>query len=105
MKPINDTQTIKLGQMLQQRSLQQVNNPIEGNPSLSFGDTMSQMIHQVNTDQIVAETKVTDVLQGKSDNIHEAMISMTEAKISFQLMLEIRNRLLDAYKDIEKMPM
>ncbi|MGH1364981.1 MAG: flagellar hook-basal body complex protein FliE [Calditrichia bacterium] len=104
MTTINEIPSIKLGQLLQQRdqaALQHNNNPV----GVSFGETMQNMMNQVNSDQIVAATQVSDVVQGRSDNLHEAMISMTEAKVSFQLMLEVRNRLLDAYKDIEKMPM
>ncbi|MBT8386160.1 MAG: flagellar hook-basal body complex protein FliE, partial [Ignavibacteria bacterium] len=43
------------------------------------------------------------IIQGKSENLHQAMANMEEAKLSFQLMIEIRNRLLESYKEIQRM--
>ena len=71
--------------------------------SKTFGDTMSEFIGSVNDSQKLAQQSAADVVQGKSDNIHEAMANLEEARMSFQLMLEVRNRLLDAYKEVERM--
>ncbi len=96
--------TLKLGEFMRQRPAQSggFQEGIDVNQK-SFGDTITDFVMNVNDQQVTSAEKVTDVIQGRSDNLHEAMISATEAKISFQLMLEIRNRLLEAYNEIEKM--
>ena len=68
-----------------------------------FGDTISDFLKAVNDNQKESSQKVQDVIQGKSENLHEAMTKLEESKLSFQLMLEIRNKLLDGYKEIERM--
>lgn len=68
-----------------------------------FGDTISDFLRAVNESQHESSKKVTDVIEGKSENLQEAMIPLGELKLSFQLMLEIRNKLFDSYKEIERM--
>ena len=68
-----------------------------------FGETISDFLKAVNESQKDSSQKVSDVIQGKSNNLHEAMMMLEESKLSFQLMLEIRNKLLDSYKEIERM--
>jgi flagellar hook-basal body complex protein FliE len=72
-------------------------------PLRDFGETISDFIKNVNEKQIASGQKVADVINGKSENLHEAVISMEESKLSFQLMLEIRNKLLESYKQLERM--
>ena len=67
-----------------------------------FGDMISDFLQAVNTDQGEATQKVADVIQGRSQNLHEAMATLEEAKLSFQLMLEIRNRLLESYQELQR---
>ncbi len=69
----------------------------------SFGDTMSDFLNVVNSNSIEAGKQVTDVVQGNSDSLAQAMISMEESKMSFQLMLEIRTKLLESYQEISRM--
>jgi flagellar hook-basal body complex protein FliE len=40
---------------------------------------------------------------GEVQNLHQIMIRLEESKLSFQLMLQVRNRLLEAYQDVMKM--
>lgn len=69
----------------------------------SFGDTMSDFLNVVNSNSVEKSQAVTDVVQGKSDNLAGAMMSMEESKMSFQLMLEIRTKLLESYQEISRM--
>ncbi len=68
-----------------------------------FGDTISEFIQAVNNSQKTAGKEVADVIQGKSQNLHQAMAMLEEAKLSFQLMVEIRNKLLESYQELERM--
>jgi len=69
----------------------------------SFGDTMSEFLDVVNNNSKEAASQVTDIVQGKSDNLAQAMMSMEESKLSFQLMIEIRTKLLESYQEISRM--
>ena len=68
-----------------------------------FGKTISDFIMAVNEDQKIASKEVDDVITGKSENLHEAMASMEEARLSFQLMIEVRNKLMESYKTLQRM--
>jgi flagellar basal body rod protein FlgB len=46
---------------------------------------------------------VTGLLSGQNVSLHQAMISMEEANVSFQMMVEVRNRLLDSYQELMRM--
>lgn len=69
----------------------------------SFASTLTGFIDSVDAKSKVAEQANQDLLTGKSDNIHQAMISMQEASISFDLLVQVRNKLVDAYKELSKM--
>ena len=69
----------------------------------SFADSMKELFYSVNDKAGVADTKVVDVITGKNDDLHNAMIALEEANISFQLMLEVRNKMLEAYQEINRM--
>ncbi len=68
-----------------------------------FGDTIGEFIKAVNDSQKSAAQQASDVIQGKSQNLHQAMAMLEEAKLSFQLMVEIRNKLLESYQQLERM--
>ncbi len=65
-----------------------------------FGDTLERAIDSVNESQEVANEKVSAFVAGEEQNLHEVMISMNQAKLQFELMNEVRNRGLDAYKKL-----
>src|SRR5690349_10380716 len=58
----------------------------------SFSSMLSQMVNDVNTKQQVSAQAVSALQSGQSVPLHQAVISMEEANISFQLMVEVRNR-------------
>lgn len=69
----------------------------------SFGDQLREMLYSVNDMQASADEKVSEVVTGESEDLHNAMIALEEANVSFQLMLEIRNKMLEAYQEINRM--
>lgn len=99
MSSINELTSINFRELVQNK---QVSNAAE-KPTKDFGATISDFLKAVNQSQKESAQKVADVIQGKSENLHEAMAMLEESKLSFQLMLEIRNKLLDSYKEIERM--
>ena len=69
----------------------------------SFSSMLSQMVGDVNAKQQVSAQAVSALQSGQSVPLHQAVIAMEEANVSFQLMVEVRNRLLDAYQEIMRM--
>ncbi len=69
-----------------------------------FADTFKAAIGQVDQLQAGADTQVSSVLQGKSTaDVGNVMASVEKADIAFELMMQVRNKIVSAYQDIEKM--
>lgn len=69
----------------------------------SFGEAMKKFLNDVNNDQHAAAQKVQEIITGQSQNLAEAMTAIEESRLSFQLMLEIRNKLVESYQEINRM--
>ena len=69
----------------------------------SFANMLGQMVSDVNGQQNVSAQAVSALQSGQNVPLHQAVIAMEEANVSFQLMVEVRNRLLDAYQEIMRM--
>jgi len=69
----------------------------------SFDNILTESLKEVNSAQNEANSAVESLVAGRTENIHETMIQMQKASISFQMMMEVRNKLVDAYNEIIKM--
>lgn len=69
----------------------------------SFADMITEAIESVDESQKTADQNVENIVTGKSDNIHEVMISMKKAQLSFQMMVEMRNKLVETYQELSRM--
>ena len=69
----------------------------------SFASMLSHMVADVNAQQNYATQTVNALQSGQNVPLHQAVIAMEEANVSFQLMVEVRNRLLDSYQEIMRM--
>jgi flagellar hook-basal body complex protein FliE len=67
-------------------------------------DHLKSGINEVNEMQKKADTMAMEVAAGKSENLHETMLATTQAEISFNLMVQLRNRALEAYQEVMRMP-
>ncbi len=68
-----------------------------------FSSYLGRLVGEVGTQQNVADAAVNGLLSGQNVSLHQAMIAMEEASVSFQLMVEVRNRLLDSYQELMRM--
>lgn len=71
----------------------------------SFSSLLGKLVSEVNAQQQAAGATVNALQSGANVPLHQAVISMQEASISFQLMVEVRNRLLESYQEIMRMQM
>jgi len=75
----------------------------EQGTGLSFASHLDKSISEVNQLLVEADQKSVDLGVGKSENLHQAMISIEKADTAFKLMVQVRNKILEAYSDIMKM--
>lgn len=77
--------------------------PGQATGSDSFSTMLGRMVSEVNSQQSVATQSVNALQAGQKVPLHQAVIAMEEANVSFQLMVEVRNRLLESYQEIMRM--
>ena len=69
----------------------------------NFQSTLKTLISQVDTQLKDANQRAEDFAVGKKQNLHDVMIASEKADLSFQFLLQIRNKLLEAYQEIMRM--
>ena len=69
-----------------------------------FGNMFEQMISSVDAKESQAQAITRDVLLGKNDQVHQSMIAMQEAGVAFLLMVEVRNKVVESYQELMRMP-
>lgn len=69
-----------------------------------FSDILKNAVQTVDSMHNSAAAQVEQLMQGKGGgDINEVMIAVEKADLSFQLMMQVRNKIVSAYQDIEKM--
>ena len=69
----------------------------------TFSDALRNSISEVNTSQVQADHAIQELISGKSKNIHETLLAVEKADSSLKLMMQVRNKILDAYKEVMRM--
>lgn len=69
----------------------------------SFADSLKKAVNTVDSLQKDADVKMQELATGKSQNIHETMIAAEKADIALKLMVQVRNKIIDAYQEIMRM--
>ena len=69
----------------------------------SFESTLGNLVSEVSAKQTMAGKLNEAVLTGKNVPLHQAVIAGEEAMLSFQLMVEVRNKLLESYQELMRM--
>jgi len=91
--------------LLQPHEVQPIASPTvssNGSPN-TWGHMVQQMVMDVNSKQQSATAAVNDVLQGGPTPVHEAMVASEEASLSFEMLSQMRNKVVDAYQQIMQM--
>lgn len=83
---------------LQQPAVQKINNTNK-RPTEGFGKVIKEAIDRVNELENNSNRSIMELLNGKKD-IHETMISLQKTDISMRMLLTIRNKAVDAYREI-----
>lgn len=76
---------------------------VEGNEEGSFFSTLKNKLDEVNEKQIQAENTTEGFIKGDGKNINEVMLDAAEAKMSLQLAVQVRNKIVEAYQEFNRM--
>ena len=72
-------------------------------PADGAGKFFSELVSKVNDIQVKSDKAVQGLASGENKNLHEVMIEVEKASISFQFMSQVRNKALDAYQEVMRM--
>ena len=81
---------------------QSQNSKVQENEG-AFGKILTGKIEEINKLKSDADDAITKVEFSDSGSIHEAIIAMEKASISFKTMLQVRNKMLEAYQEVMRM--
>ncbi len=77
--------------------------PRTGSGEAGFLDSLKDAIAQANEVQLQANEAAEKLMTGESQNVHQTMVALQRADVSFQLMMQIRNKIVTAYEEIQRM--
>ena len=69
----------------------------------SFGETLKRAIGEVSTQQDTAQDYIQRFVRGEPVELHQVMAAAEEAQLSLEMLVEMRNKLMDAYKTVMTM--
>jgi flagellar hook-basal body complex protein FliE len=72
-------------------------------PETSFGNVLKTYVENVNSNQQQATQAVGDLMSGQEGDVLPAVTAMAKADLSFKLLLGVRNKVIDAYKQTMNM--
>ena len=75
----------------------------EAAPQTSFGDVLKESLSEVNDLQLKADHAAEDLVAGRGGELHDVMIQLKEAQVSFEMVMAIRNKVIDAYQEVMRM--
>jgi flagellar hook-basal body complex protein FliE len=84
----------------------EIQSAASGSPGVSgggFADTLRGAIDEMGQLDASADTKVAGVLSGNGADVHSALIAVEKADLSFQLMMQVRNKIVAAYQQVSQM--
>jgi len=72
-------------------------------PSGSFTEMLNKAVEKTNELQVQGDKASAELMAGRTKNIHESLLVLERADLSLKLMMQVRNKVLDAYKEIMRM--
>ncbi len=97
--PLHNTSSIRSTGHVQDTKAPQ-NNPIDGT---SFSERLSEFVQGVDEQLRTTEQMTNDFADGKQNNIHGTMLSIQKADVSLRLLANVRNKVIEAYREVMRM--
>ena len=70
-----------------------------------FADILKQALQEVSEAQHTSEQEARNLISGNSTDMHTAILAVQKADVSFQMMMAVRGKLIDAYREVMRMQM
>ena len=71
----------------------------------SFSDLLQRALSEVRADELAAEQEARNLMTGHGTDMHTAVLAVQKADVSFYTMMAVRNKLIDAYREVMRMQM
>jgi flagellar hook-basal body complex protein FliE len=68
-----------------------------------FSKLMNEFVQQTNDSQLASDQSIDQLVKGETDNIQQVVLAVANAEMSFQLFMEIRNKLIESYNELMRM--
>lgn len=81
----------------------QAQSPAVKSSDQGFGSLLTGIVEGANNQQVVADQAIENFATGQEDNIQNVVVSMAKADLSFRMVMEIRNQLMESYQEIMRM--
>ena len=64
---------------------------------------VEQFVERTNESQLASDRSIDDLVKGKTDNVQQVVLAVANAEMSFQLFMEVRNKLIESYNELMRM--
>jgi flagellar hook-basal body complex protein FliE len=99
----NTQQILDTGQTTKEINKVVPSGPAGVSTDKTFATSLKDAVNSVNTAQKDADFQMQELATGKSQNIHETMIAVEKADIALRLMVQVRNKMIEAYQEMMRM--
>ncbi len=98
MNPLDKITGLQPGAMPELKKAQ-----VKDSNAPKFDETLQNFLKDVNELQVNADESIQKMVAGEIKDVHQVMLAVGEAKVAFNMMLEIRNKTMEAYQELMKM--
>jgi flagellar hook-basal body complex protein FliE len=99
---------INIGPLNPKLQVPEIRSPQTGageKSSTGFGELLKDAISTANELQKQSDQQIENFMTGESQDLHTTVMAMQKADLSFQMMMQVRNKLVQAYQEIMRMQM
>lgn len=77
--------------------------PTNTGPASGFVEALKEQVEQVDQMQKRADMSINDLASGRKKSLHETMIAVEQADISFRMLMAVRGKIINAYQEVMRM--
>jgi flagellar hook-basal body complex protein FliE len=85
------------------RAVGETEGASEAGGTKSFGEFIKEMVNETNATGLQADVKMNEVAAGRNKDLHGAVLAMEKADIQFRMLTQVRNKVIEAYREIMRM--
>lgn len=97
-----DSATTRIREMRENLATERAGATEDGKGA-TFGDFLKNLAQEANTSQLAADHKMQEVAAGRNKDLHGAVLAMEKADVNFRLLAQVRNKVIEAYREIMRM--